>query len=70
MEAFCVILQEKIQIRDYPEPEMLVELLASGRLANVAWSMQGKVGLDIASLPPKDAVIGFLERYVSEQVSV
>ena len=54
-------------MRDYPEPAMLLELLQSGRLAEVAWGMRSQIGLDIAGLTPKDAVIGFLERYTSAQ---
>lgn len=59
--------EETIQMRDYPEPAMLLELLQSGRLAEVAWGMRSQIGLDIAGLTPKDAVIGFLERYTSAQ---
>ena len=52
-------------MRDYPEPEMLLELLHSGRLAEVAWSMRSQIGLDIAGLKPEDAVICVFERHAA-----
>ena len=62
---------EKIEMRHFEDADALLELLRSGRLSQLAQSMECKIGIDLTAYhDPKTAVRDFLERYSNGQVKV
>ena len=58
-------------MRHFEDADALLELLRSGRLPQLAQSMECKIGIDLAAYhDPKTAVRDFLERYSNGQVKV